>query len=102
MGEPAEVGVEGSPRRKQDVVSMIDYLRETIAQMDRVFAGAFADWQSGRKELAVRLAALEAAEDPLVAEAVADFEVRTSEDRPYEDAQDAADVLSEAHRRYGT
>lgn len=87
MGEPAE---------QAEVVDFADYLRQTIAEIDEVVTS----WAARRTQLAVRLAAIEAAEDPEVAAAAADYEARMVEGRAYEDAEDAERVLSEAGRRY--
>ena len=50
---------------------------------------------------AVRLAAIEAAEDDAVMNAAADFEARSMEGRAYEGAEDTETLLSDAHRRFG-
>ncbi len=78
------------------VVDMVQYIRETIAQLD----AAINPYLAKRQELALRLAALEAASDPAVVEAAEDYQERVRTDQPYEDAEDAAAMLSEAHRRY--
>jgi chorismate mutase len=78
------------------VVDMVEYLRETIAQMD----AAINPYLASRQELALRLAALEAASDPAILAAAEDYADRVEADRPYEEAEDAEELLSEAHRRY--
>ncbi len=83
--------------RNSEVVAMVDYLQDTIAEID----GAVNGWVGRRHELAVRLAAMRASYDPKVLEAAADFEERLETSRPYENAEDAVALLSEAHRRYG-
>ncbi|MGH9152896.1 MAG: hypothetical protein ACRD03_10970 [Acidimicrobiales bacterium] len=80
----------------QEVVSLVDYLSETIAEIDATVSG----WQTKRTVLALRLAALEAATDPEVLAAAEDFEARVAEGRPYEGAQSVADLVKEAHARY--
>jgi hypothetical protein len=76
---------------------MVDYLRETVREIDSVVAG----WAVKRAELAVKLTAIEASSSPAVREAAADFERRQESGTPYEDARDAESVLSEAFKRYG-
>lgn len=97
----------GSYRRKfmaiaepanNEVVSLVDYLRETIAEIDSTVSG----WHARRTALALRLAALEAATDPEVLAAAEDFDARVAEGRPYEGAQSVADLVKEAHARYVT
>lgn len=78
------------------VVDMVQYLRETIAQMD----AAINPYLARRQDLALRVAALEAASDPDVLAAADDYQDRVTADRPYENAEDAAALLSEAHSRY--
>ncbi len=75
---------------------MVAYMRELISEIDE----AIAPWLAKRQEIAARLAAMEAATDPAVLEVAADYEERLAEDRPYEDAEDAETLLSEAHKRY--
>jgi hypothetical protein len=75
---------------------MAQFLRETIAEIDE----GIAEMQSRRNQLAVRLAAIDAATDPAVLEAAADYEARTAEKRPYEGAEDANSLITEAHRHY--
>lgn len=88
VSQPAE--------RSDEVVDMVQYLRDFIAQID----DAVTPWLVKREELAVRLAALDAASDRDVAEAAADYRDRVAGNRPYEHAEDAKALLSEAHRRY--
>ncbi len=78
------------------VVDMVEYLRETIAQMD----AAINPYLARRHDLALRLAALEVATDPAILAAAEDYEDRVEANRPYEAAEDAEELLSEAHRRY--
>ena len=80
----------------QVVTDMVQYLRDFIASIDE----AINPWLTKRQELTVRLAALEAASDPAVLDAAADYQDRAVALRPYEDAEDAGTLLSEAHRRY--
>ncbi|MDP9389244.1 MAG: hypothetical protein M3Q48_15345 [Actinomycetota bacterium] len=88
MAEPAD----------DRVIEVVDYLRETIADIDETVRS----WHLKRTKLAVRLAALEAATDGSVLEAAADYERRLGEDRPYEAAEDVADLVKEAHSRFVT
>lgn len=81
---------------KQPVVEMVSYIRETIAQIDR----AIAELQSSRVRLVGRLAVLEAASDPYVLQAAADYESRVESKRPYEDAEDANSLILEAQGRF--
>lgn len=83
-------------RGETAVVDMVDYLRETLRELDE----AIADLSVRRQGLAVKLAVLEASTDPKVQEAAADYDARVAENRPYEDAADAGMLLSEAHRRH--
>jgi hypothetical protein len=78
---------------ESEVVEMRAYLRETLRYIDGMIQKLTAD----RHDVALRLAAIEAAEDPAVIAAVQDHEHRAG--RPYVDAQDANQLLSEAHRR---
>ncbi len=55
-----------------------------------------------RREMAVRVTAIEAADDPKVAAAAADYEARVADSRPYEGAEDAERLLGEAHQRSGS
>lgn len=84
--------------RRTEVVDMVHYLRDLIDEIDQAVGG----WTTKRQEFAVRLAAMEAATDPAVLEAVSDYEARVAEGRPYEDAEDAESLLAEAHRRFVT
>jgi len=86
------------PARSDQVIEMVQYLRDTIAEID----DALRDLQARRTGLAVRLAAIEASGDPAVTEAAADYGVRVTENRPYEDAEDADRLLGEAYSRYVT
>jgi hypothetical protein len=81
-----------------DVVEITDYLRETIRKIDETVD----DWAKRRVALAARLAVLDAMTDKDVAAAAADWEARTAEGRPYENARPAEEVIAEAHRRYGS
>lgn len=80
------------------VVDMVDYLSETIAEIDAMIH----DLEVKRHGFAVRLAVLRASSDPAVAEAAADYEARVAEGRPYESAEPAQDLIAEAHRRFGS
>lgn len=88
----------GDAQRAEDVVDMVDYLRETIGEIDDAVQGLMAR----RSGLARRLAVLEAATSSRVAEAVEDYKARVAEQRPYEGAEDARTLLEEAHRRFGS
>jgi hypothetical protein len=91
MSQPAE--------RRDDVtqvVDMVEYLRDFIARIDE----AVTPWLAKRQELALRLTAIEAANDPVVVQAAADYQGRVEANRPYEYAEDAEELLSEAHRHY--
>ena len=68
--------------RGDEVVGMVRYLRDTIAETDR----AVARWLQHRTELAQRLAALEDAHDALTLDVAVDYL-----------AGDAELTLSEAH-----
>lgn len=92
MGEPARSDSPG------EVVGMADYLRETVAEMDALMG----EWLVRREQMAVKIAAIEAAENPAVLEAAEDYRQRLADGRPYEDAESAESVLSEAYRRFGT
>ncbi len=85
------------PARDQEIVSMVDYLRETLRKIDDTIAGLTAD----REEISLRLAVIEAAMSEAVEEAVADFDERAESGRPYS-GEDAANLLAEAHRRHGS
>ncbi|MGO9912255.1 MAG: hypothetical protein ACLPQS_13985 [Acidimicrobiales bacterium] len=78
---------------ENEIIEMRAYLRETLAEID----GMIKRLSENRHDVALRLAAIEAAEDPAVKAAVQDHERRSGE--PYEDAQDANQLLGEAHRR---
>lgn len=84
--------------RRTEVIDMVSYLRDWIAEIDQ----AVGAWTAKREDFAIRLAAMEAATDPAVLEIARDYEDRVEEKRPYEDAEDATRLLSEAHRRYAT
>lgn len=86
----------GEPARQDQVVEMVHYLRDTITEID----DAVRELQARRTGLAVRLAAMEASGDPAVVAAAADYAARVTENRPYEDAEDAESLIVEAHRRY--
>lgn len=79
-----------------DVVTLVDHVRGLIADYDR----AIAEMHVNRQGLLLKLAALEAAADPAVLDAAADYDERIAEGRGYEDARDAGDVIAEAHRRF--
>ncbi len=84
--------------RRTEVVDMVHYLRDLVSQIDDAVGG----WTAKRQGFAVQLAAMEAATDPAVLEVASDYEARVAEDRPYDDAEDAASLLTEAHRRFVT
>ncbi len=88
MSQPAE--------RAEEVVDMVTYLRDFIARIDE----AVTPWLARREELAVRLAAIEAAGNPAVLQAASEYQDRVETNRPYEYAEDAEALLSEAHARY--
>jgi len=88
MGEPRPTG--------EHVVDMADYLRETLADIDRVIA----ELSQRRIEFAAHLAVIQAATDPGTQAVVDDYSVRLEEGRPYEDAEDANALIMEAHRRF--
>ena len=85
------------PEERNEVVAMVDYLEDTIAEIDDAVNG----WLGRRQELALRLAAMRASNDPTVLEAASNFEERVATGQYYENAEDAGALLSEAHRRYG-
>lgn len=91
--------------RDDSVRDIADYLRETIAEIDESIAAArshLADLERRRAGLAVRLAVIDAATSPEVESAIEEYEQRVAENRPYENAEDATELLSEAHRRFQT
>ncbi len=88
MSQPAERG--------EEVVDMVQYLRDFMARIDE----AVGPWLAKREELALRLSALEAASDPEVLDVAADYQSRVEANRPYENAEDASALLSDAHRQY--
>jgi phage shock protein A len=73
-----------------EVVEMVDYLRETLREMDE----GIAEMTQRRKGIAIRLAVIEASTAPAVQA------VESSD--PSFDGRDAEAVLSEAHRRFGS
>jgi len=77
------------------VVEMVDYLRDTLREMDE----GIAEMSERRHGIAVRLAVLEAAVTPAVQDAELDFEIRRG--APYK-GEDAGQLLSEAHKRFGS
>lgn len=79
----------------EEVVSFTEYLRDTIAGMDRTMR----EWQVHRAELAIKLSVIEAATDPDVATAIQDYERRLAEGRPYENAEPIEDIVKEASSR---
>lgn len=79
------------------IIDMVQYLRDTIAEVD----SSIREFQARREGLAERLAVLEAATDPEILGAVADYEERIAGNRPYEGAEPAEAVLSEALRKFG-
>ncbi len=85
-------------RQDQVVVDMREHLRSGLAKADM----AIAEILKTRTEMAITLAAADAASDPEVLAAAEDYERRTAENRPYENARSAEDVISEAARRYGS
>jgi hypothetical protein len=85
-----------APRRDVTVVDLVDYLRETLREMDQAIAGM----QEQRRGFAIKLAAIEAESDERVRAAAEDFAQRAASNTPYEDAEDAGDLIAEAHRRY--
>jgi len=88
MGEPQP--------QDEHVVDMVEYLRDTLAEID----AAIAELNQRRVGIAERLAVIAAASDPMVHKAVADYSARLAEDRPYEDARDANELIMEAHRQF--
>lgn len=92
MGMPAE--------QHDSVVSIVDYLEETLRKMDE-FVSDIQAWAEARQEIAERLAVMRAASDPAVAAAAEDYDQRLAEGRPYENARPAEDVIRDAHARYG-
>lgn len=79
------------------VTNLADYLRETITELDETIA----ELTTRRRGLKIRLAAIEATSDPLVVEAAEDYRWRVESNQPYEHAEDAESLLSEATRRFG-
>ena len=85
-----------SPQADESVADMRQYARETLAKLDETMR----DWNVKRQELSLRLAVMDAADDPelqRMAEEVAD---RVESGGGFPDARPAEDVLAEAHRRY--
>jgi chorismate mutase len=88
---------EAMRHHDEPVIGMGDYLRDTLRKIDQNIAVMLDQ----REDLARRIAVIEAAENPAVAAAVEDYEARVAEDRDYEDARMAQDIIAEAVRRYG-
>ena len=88
----------GEAARRQDdhVVDMVEYLRDTLAEID----ATIADLERRRTGIAVRLAVIAASNDPGIESAVADYSTRVEENRPYESAEDANKLIMEAHARF--
>jgi hypothetical protein len=82
-------------RRDNEVVGMVEYLRDTIAEFDETIA----EMQARRTELASRLAVIEAATDPDLVAAAKDYADRVEAGRPYEDAMSADDMIRAARQR---
>jgi hypothetical protein len=76
---------------------MVQYLRETIAEMD----STIREIQERRTSLALRLAVLETATDSDMLAAVNDLGERLTQNRPYPDAVPAQELINEAYRRFG-
>ena len=89
--------VADAERKDAEVVEMVDYLRETLREMDE----GIAEMTQRRQGIAMRLAVIEAATTPAVRDAIADFDRRAEAGEGYE-GQDATALLTEAHRRYGS
>lgn len=86
------------------VIDLATYLRETIAEMDETIAkmeSNIREWKGKRDSLAVRLAVIEASNDDQLRAAVEDYKDRVATNRPYESAEPAEKVLSEAWKRFG-
>jgi hypothetical protein len=79
----------------EEVVGMVDYLRETIAEFDQTIT----EMQGRRSALAARLAVIEAGTDPDLAAAAQDYAERVAENRPYEDAMSADELIRAARTR---
>ena len=87
----------GEPQLADDhVVDMVDYLRETLAEIDETIA----DLNRRRVGIATRLAVIATSSDPTIQTAVDDHSERVAAGRPYEDAMDANEFVMEAHRRF--
>jgi hypothetical protein len=86
------------PQRNEaaDVVEMVDYLRETLREMDE----GITEMQERRRGIATRIAVIEAAGTDAVRGTVAEYERRSESNEPYR-GEDAKTLLSEAHRRFG-
>lgn len=96
MGEP-------SPAAGDQIVGMAEYLWETLGRIDSVIGELDrmkAELTQRRTEFAARLAVILAANDPGTQIVVEDYATRVQEDRPYEDSQDANNLIMEAHRRF--
>jgi len=83
-----------SEREHADVRSFEKDLSEAVSRLD----SWLTDGHAIRSELALRLHALREAEDPAVADAVADLERRMEDDHPYEDAVDVDRLADLLHR----
>lgn len=92
-----ETVAEAARQYDADVVDMVEYLRDAIADIDKLVT----EWAVKRQMLAVKLAAIDASSDRRVQDAAAEYEERIATGRPYEGAEDAQDLLTEAHRRHG-
>ena len=84
-----------SAERSNEVVGMVEYLRETIAEFDETIA----EMQARRTTLATRLAVIEAGTDPGISSAVQDYADRVAANRPYEDSMSADELIRAARTR---
>lgn len=90
----------GSPARRAEneaeVISLSAYIGETIDEIDEVMV------LLGRQRagLAERKEAIDAAESMAVMDAASDYQRRVDENLPYEGAEDAEPLLSEAFSRF--
>jgi len=90
--------VMGEPARQAEVVDLGEYLDKTIIELDNTIR----ELQATRTAFAIKRAVLRAATSGSIQQGAADYETRVGEQRPYEDAQDPAQLIAEAHRRFVT
>ena len=88
------VFVEPAAERRADVVSIEEYLKGTLADVDSILAHAI----EARNRLAIRLKALAMATDDRVEEAVEDYQQRVAEKRGYDDTVTIEELTDTARK----